>query len=581
MATIGRMSVIMDLVAKKFNKEVMGTQKKIARFAQKSRKAINSISFRRAALGAAALGYAVVRLTKHFLSASSQIEGYQIALSKTLGSMEEGNKLFNFMAKFAQTVTHEFKDLMGSAVTLSGIMKGGAAEVIKWIPLIADLGAFTKLLGIEMWETTSQIVRFFSAGAAAADLFREKGVLALLGFTAGVRYSVEETKRILMEAWVKPTSKFRGLAKDLATTWIGLMSMLKDAWFQARLEVMKGGLFEFLKKQVDAITDAIKQMSAEAKFLTLGKKLAEEVVHLKNTMQALAEVLLFSRRIFKLLTFPAAKAGEILAGASLEIEESMRKRWIYSPSLKGLRGGEREMKRAEIWRFVAMQLGAEKQINEVIGWRLKTLERMEIVEAGIARGARIRAERAAALVSPWKGLEGIRRRLHRGVVEGLQKARGAAKETLKEGVLYIAPMPEDARRDFEAIQNMIAKTEARWLSFADQVTWSWKNTMDEMVRGTIRFGDVAKRIFQDVLSSYLSMASQWAAGRMFRSTESFFRQFPGLGSVGEPATGPIGESGGWSTAGPSNVYVTVQGPSADRIVDIVNTNIRRKGVLRG
>ena len=99
MATIGRMSVIMDLVAKKFNNDVMGTQKKIARFAQKARKSINRISFRRAALSAAAFGYVIVRLAKHFLSASSQIEGYQIALSKTLGSVEEGNKLFNYMSK--------------------------------------------------------------------------------------------------------------------------------------------------------------------------------------------------------------------------------------------------------------------------------------------------------------------------------------------------------------------------------------------------------------------------------------------------------------------------------------------------
>lgn len=556
MGTMGRMSVIMDLAAKKFERDVMGTQKKIAKFAQKARKSINSISFRKIALGAAAFGYALIRLTKHFLAASSQIEGYQIALSKTLGSMKEGNKLFNYMSKFAQTVTHEFKDLMGSAVTLSGIMKGGAAEVIKWMPLLSDLGAYTKLLGIEMWETTSQIIRFFSTGAAAADLFREKGVLALLGFKAGVHYTVKETKDILMKAWEDPKSKFRGLAKDLASTWVGLMSMLKDAWFQARLEVMKGGLFEFLKKQVDMVTAAIKRMSAEGKFITLGKKLAEEVVHLKYTMEALLDVLLFSRKVFNLLTWPAAKMGEMAAMGQINVAQSK--------ALQKLTGGG--------------------LIEEAIRWRIKALERLEIVNAGIARALAFREPAAPA--RKFVGLEEIGGKFHRRMALAWQQAYEESRKSLRERKLTRFGMPEDARKNHEAVLKMIDETQARWVSFADQVKWSWSYTIDEMVRGTIRFGDVAKRIFQDVLSSYLSLVSQWAAGKMFAQTEPFFRQLPGLGSAGAGAgTGEVTKgygpalsaAGGGITIG----NLTITGPDADTITEIVRNNVKRKGVLRG
>ncbi|MCK4777204.1 MAG: hypothetical protein KAS39_02430, partial [Actinomycetia bacterium] len=147
--------------------------------------------------GAAGLGM----LGKSFLNAATTTEGFQLRLQTLLGSAAAGNQMFKEMAEFASKVPFEFEMIMESATNLSGVMKGGIDEVTQWMPMIADLAAAT---GMPIEEATEQIQRMYSAGAASADKFREKGVLAMLGFTAGVSYSDEETREMLMNAWKDP-----------------------------------------------------------------------------------------------------------------------------------------------------------------------------------------------------------------------------------------------------------------------------------------------------------------------------------------------------------------------------------------
>ena len=193
------------------------------------------------------------RLTGSFVRAADTTEQYQLRLSRLLGSVEEGNELFKDMADFAGRVPFEFEEIMGSATQLAGVLEGGREEIVELMPLIADLAAVS---GLSIQETTEQIIRMFSAGAASADLFRERGILAMLGFEAGVTVSAEETKRRVIAAWEDADSKFRGTADDLARTWTGVTSMMADKWFQFRTLVMDAGPFEFLKASFTVINEA-------------------------------------------------------------------------------------------------------------------------------------------------------------------------------------------------------------------------------------------------------------------------------------------------------------------------------------
>lgn len=213
------------------------------------------------AAGAAA-GYGLKRLAGLFIDAGSVTEQLQVRLSALLGSQAEGARLFKEMADFAGRVPFEFRDVMAAATQLTGVMEGGVDQVRAWIPLIGDLAAVS---GLSIQQATEQVIRMYSAGAASADLFRERGILAMLGFQAGVSVSAEETRKRLVEAWQDAGSKFRGVTDELAKTWEGKMSMLKDAWFQFKDEVAKAGFLDFAKETLDDILTTIEDLKTRGK----------------------------------------------------------------------------------------------------------------------------------------------------------------------------------------------------------------------------------------------------------------------------------------------------------------------------
>lgn len=196
-------------------------------------------------------GLGIGFIVRDFIQAGRETENYSIRLRVLLGSVEEGNRLFKAMNEYAARTPFEFREVMGAATQLAGVLKGGSKEIEGYMPLIADLAAAS---GLMIEEATGQVVRMLSAGASAADMFREKGINALLGFQTGVKYSAEETRKMLIAAWEDPQSKFRDAAKLLVNTWDGAMSNLADLWFQFQQRVMiDGGVMDYLKAIVQVL----------------------------------------------------------------------------------------------------------------------------------------------------------------------------------------------------------------------------------------------------------------------------------------------------------------------------------------
>ena len=212
--------------------------------------------------GAVGTAFASWKLADSFISASAAAENYEVRLTALLGSQEKGNQLFAEMSEYAATVPFEYKEIMGAATALAGVMKGGVAEIKQWMPLIGDLAAVS---GLSIEETTSQVIRMYSAGAAAADMFRERGILSMLGFKAGVSYSVAATRQQMMAEWQKMGSQFHGASLKLASTWDGLMSMMSDQWFLFRNNFMQdSGMFDYMKAGITVLLDDIKSARDES-----------------------------------------------------------------------------------------------------------------------------------------------------------------------------------------------------------------------------------------------------------------------------------------------------------------------------
>lgn len=214
-------------------------------------------------------------LAKSFINAADAAEGYRIRLNVLLGDVEEGNRLFKEMADFASGVSYEYENIMASATSLAGVMKGGVDEVTEWMPLIADLAAAS---GLSIEETTGQIIRMYSAGAASADLFRERGILAMLGFTAGVSYSADETRKQLIAAFEDPASKFRGASVALAKSWSGMLSMMADRWFQFRNLVMDAGVFDFIKAEVSLVLKYMDRLKEEGRLDEWAEQMSARII---------------------------------------------------------------------------------------------------------------------------------------------------------------------------------------------------------------------------------------------------------------------------------------------------------------
>ena len=214
-------------------------------------------------------------LAKDFINAAAAFENYRTRLVRVLGSVEEGNRLFAEMRQLAKESTAEYADIMASATNLAGIMEGGVDEVKQYMKIIDDLAAVT---GLGIQETTSQVIRMYSAGAASADLFRERGVLAMLGFQAGVSYSAEETRKRLIAAWEDPSSKIRNASLDLSNTYQGLMGMIADEWGEFQVNVMDSGVFDYLKATLQTVIEYMQAFKNREDYDEIAKAIGENVV---------------------------------------------------------------------------------------------------------------------------------------------------------------------------------------------------------------------------------------------------------------------------------------------------------------
>lgn len=219
------------------------------------RTSVNQLTKVAAGFGGVVAGAAGVA-AKALIKVGNTTETFKLRMDAMLRSVAEGNQVFKDMTQFASEVPFAYEEIMGAATQLSGILKGGAEEIKQTMPMIADLAAVS---GLSIEKTTEQITRLFSAGAGSADLFRERGINAMLGFEAGVAATAEESKKKLIEAFESSTSKFRGAAAKMATTWGGVMSMIGDKWFAMKSQINEAGVFNYFKSIAIVINDLMGQ----------------------------------------------------------------------------------------------------------------------------------------------------------------------------------------------------------------------------------------------------------------------------------------------------------------------------------
>ena len=195
-------------------------------------------------------------VVRSFVNVGREVEELGIRFNFLFGNVEEGQKAFKGLIDFAGKVPFSLEEIASASGNLA-VVTDNAEELQKVLKITGNVASVT---GLDFRTTAEQIQRSFSSGIGSADLFRERGVRALLGFKAGVAVTTEETIERFEELFGQ-NGRFSKATEVLATTFTGTLSMLGDKLFKFKLETNEAGFFDFVKNALVVINRMIEENS--------------------------------------------------------------------------------------------------------------------------------------------------------------------------------------------------------------------------------------------------------------------------------------------------------------------------------
>jgi len=189
---------------------------------------------------------------KSILNVGSTVEQLRLRFAFLFKGVKEGDKAFQGLIDFAGRVPFSLEEIQAGAGNLAVVTKN-AEELNEILKITGNVASVT---GLDFRTTAEQIQRSFSSGIGSADLFRERGVRALLGFKAGVQVTTEETKKRFRELFGEG-GEFEKATEVLSTSFTGTLSMLSDKLFKFRLDTAQAGFFDFIKQGLVEINKLI------------------------------------------------------------------------------------------------------------------------------------------------------------------------------------------------------------------------------------------------------------------------------------------------------------------------------------
>jgi hypothetical protein len=301
-----------DIVAKDKSKQALsGVQGSLS----KVKSAVFSLQSAFIGLGA---GLAI----RSLVNTGKEIEGLKLRLKFLFGSVNEGSRAFQQMARYAGEVPFSLEEIQRGSGVLAVVSKD-AEELARLMKITGNVAAIT---GLDFKTTAEQIQRSMSAGISAADLFRDKGVKGMLGFKAGAVVSIKETSDAF-DKFFGAGGKFGKATDELATTLEGTQSMIGDTFLKFKLAVLDSGFFDELKIQFALLDNFLKANMDTIKELgkNIGQGLASAVrgtvavlIFFKNNMTAIVEtvkILIAFKLVVFFVNLTAAIRGTSIAMA--------------------------------------------------------------------------------------------------------------------------------------------------------------------------------------------------------------------------------------------------------------------------
>ena len=238
------------------------------------------------------LGFGAGVVIKGFVDAGIQIENLGVQLTALFGSAKAGQKALQEVTKYAIKTPFELKNIQQGITSLAVVRKTAEEAGISFEELLKITGNTATLLGNDFALASLQVQRSLSAGIASAELFRERGVTAMAGFTAGVRTSALDSAKALKKTF-GTGGEFGSLTDELSKTVAGTISNIKDSFFTFQVAVSEG-MFGALKSQLGDLQNFI--VKNETQIQQFGRNIGEG---LAKVIVKLGEAVVFARDHFE------------------------------------------------------------------------------------------------------------------------------------------------------------------------------------------------------------------------------------------------------------------------------------------
>jgi uncharacterized coiled-coil protein SlyX len=271
------------------------------------------------------IGLGTGLVLRSIVNVGVQVENLGVQLKALFGSAREGQKALDIVTRFAATTPFELENIQQGITALATVRKQAERAGVSFEELLRITGNTATVLGGDFALAALQIQRSFSAGIASAELFRERGVTAMAGFSQGVRTSVEDSIRGLKRAF-GTGGEFGNLIEELSKTLSGTISNLKDTLFRFQIAITRGFFFE-LKEQLGDLKQFTEDnaQALETLGVQIGEKLADAIVKLSNGIKTLVENFRDLQSIIGLLTIAFGGLFGKIAGVGLIVDDINRR----------------------------------------------------------------------------------------------------------------------------------------------------------------------------------------------------------------------------------------------------------------
>jgi hypothetical protein len=405
------------------------------------------------------------------VSVGKQVENLQVRLKALFGTAEEGARAFDVMRKFANRVPFSLEEIQQASGNLA-VISEDANELGEVLEITGNVASAT---GLDFRQASEQIQRSFAGGIASADVFRERGVRAMLGFSAGAKVSINETIEAFKEKFGKG-GEFGNVTDDLAKTLTGTLSMLEDKLFNFRLAIAE----EFMVALKKEFGDLDKSLAVNADNIeAFGKEVGESLANLTSSVVKNAEeIKLAFETLFAIFaTGLAVKAINYVRNLNV-VTGTLLATLIAYNELTSMHNDALE-ENAEQTKKIA-------ESNNVLGANLSRLGKKE-------------EEAINVLEEHNKTIDQLI--LQQQLLNGISKEY---PQILEKTIESVNPFAQAFQRVFEQLKGESTEFEKVF----DKAVKNIGDAFGDAIAKGEDFGDAMKNIFQDVISQVVSLIVQ-------------------------------------------------------------------------